>query len=228
MNGRIVEYSIGSLRIKIRVDRKVYMPSTATLCLARNLKVAKGTRVLDLGTGSGFLAILSSKLGAGEVVATDISARAIKAAKLNAILNSVNNIDFKLGSLYGPVESEQFDLIISNPPMTPSRKPLPRYTWGGFDGRAILDEVIRGAPAHLKSDGRLLIPIISIVGIGRTYKLMVESGFKVRVLDYLIHPFGNKLIELMDHLSRLPDSDYIYDSFGRPCWRLLIFEAIKN
>lgn len=228
MSRRIAEYRIGPISIKIRVDRKVYMPSAATLCLARNLRVVSGSRVLDLGTGSGFLAILASKLGAGEVVATDISERAIEAARQNALLNSADNIDFRLGSLYEPVKGECFDLIVCNPPMTPSKTPLPRYTWGGADGRAILDEVIRGAPAHLKSGGRLLIPAISLVGIGRTYRLILESGLRARVLDYLVHPFGKRLTELIRYLSSLPDADYVYDSHGRPCWRLLVFEAFRS
>ncbi len=229
MSGRrVIEYRIGSETIRIMIDRKVYMPSAATLCLARNLHVERGSRVLDLGTGSGFLAILASKLGAGEIVATDISPRALQAARINAMLNSVYNVDFRLGSLFEPVKGETFNLIISNPPMTPSKNPLPRYTWGGPDGREVLDKVIRGAPSRLKSGGRLIIPVISLVGIGRTYRLMIDSGFKIRVLDYLVHPFGKRLMKLLDYLSNLPDADYVYDSCWRPCWRLLVFEGVKS
>lgn len=228
MSGRIIEYRIGSTSVRLRIDRKVYMPSAATLCIAKNLRIEKGSRVLDLGTGSGFLAILASKLGAGEVIATDISARAIRVARINAMLNSVDNIDFRLGSLYEPVRGERLDFIVSNPPMTPSKTPLPRYTWGGANGREILDEVISNAPNHLRSGGRLLIPVISLVGIGKTYRLMVNSGFEVRVLDYIVHPFGKRLIGLLDYLQSLLDADYIYDSYGRPCWRLIIFEGIRS
>ena len=228
MSGRIIEYIIGSARIRIMADRKVYMPSAATLCLARNMRIESGSRVMDLGTGSGFLAILASKLGAGEVVATDISARAIRAAKSNAILNSADNIDFRLGSLYEPVIGEKFDLIVSNPPMTPSKNPLPRYTWGGADGREVLDRVIRGAVDHLRSGGRLLIPVISLVGIGRTYRLMADAGFNVKVLDYLTHPFGKRLMKLLDYLRSLPYADYVYDSYGRLCWRLLVLEGVRS
>lgn len=228
MSGRIIEYRVGSAHLRIMVDRKVYVPSAATLCLARNMKIESGSRVLDLGTGSGFLAILASKLGAEKVVATDISVRAIRAARINAMLNSADNIDFRLGSLYEPVRGEQFDLIVSNPPMTPSKNPLPRYTWGGADGRKVLDEVIRGASDHLRSGGRLLIPVISLVGIGRTYRLMLDSGFRIRILDYLVHPFGKRLMGLLDYLRSLSDADYIYDSYWRPCWRLLVFEGIMN
>ncbi|MCD6592121.1 MAG: 50S ribosomal protein L11 methyltransferase, partial [Thaumarchaeota archaeon] len=112
----VMEYRIGSQLVRIRVNRKVYMPSVATILLARNLREVKGLDVLDLGTGSGILAILASKLGARRVVATDISRRAISAAIDNARLNGVDNIEFRLGSLYEPVRGEVFDLIICNPP----------------------------------------------------------------------------------------------------------------
>ena len=71
--GRLIEYEVGSVVIRLIRGRKVYMPSAATLLIARNLEELDGAEILDLGTGSGFLAILSSKLGAGKVVATDVS-----------------------------------------------------------------------------------------------------------------------------------------------------------
>jgi len=226
--GKILEYRIRSIEVKIRLDRKVYLPSAASICLARNLKNVEGARVLDLGTGSGFLAILASKLGAREVIATDVSERALRAARENVALNVVKNVDLRLGSLYEPVKGECFDLIVCNPPMTPSRDPLPSYTWGGSDGRAVLDKVIVGAPEHLRNGGRLLIPVISLVGVGEAFKLMREVGLRPRALDYIVHPFGKTLRKLIGYLSRLPDAEYVYDGFGRPCWRLVVFEAVKG
>ncbi|MCD6312596.1 MAG: methyltransferase [Thaumarchaeota archaeon] len=225
---RILEYRIQSTDVKIRLNKKIYMPSAASISLARNLRKVEGARVLDLGTGSGFLAILASKLGAREVVATDISERALRDARKNAILNMVENIDFRLGSLYEPVKGEHFDLIVCNPPMTPSKIQLQRYTWGGADGRIVLDKVISEAPEHLREGGRLLIPVISLVGVGRTFRLMREVGLKPRAIDYVVHPFGKTLRKLLGYLSGLPDAEYVYDEFGRPCWRLIVFEAVKG
>ncbi len=223
----VLTFNIQGIPIKIKRDLKIYMPSVASILTAKNLKNLEDREVLDLGTGSGFLAITASKLGAKRVVATDVSSRALKAARENAVLNNVNNIEFRLGSLYEPVENELFDVIICNPPMTPSKKPLPRFTWGGADGRMILDEVIKGAPSHLKKKGRLIIPVISLVGIGKTFRLLREVGFEPRVLDYCIHEFGRTLLKLKTYLASLPDADFVYDGLGRPCWRLVLFEAVK-
>ncbi len=203
------------------------MPSAASLLIAENLRNLGDADVLDLGTGSGFLAIVASKLGARKVVATDISPRALRNAEENAALNGVDNIEFKLGSLYEPVKDYDFDVIICNPPMTPSANPLPRFTWGGADGRSILDQVIREAPQHLRRRGRLIIPTVSLVGIGRTYRLFSEVGLKPTVLDYCTYRFGETLRKLTEYLSKLPDADYVYDEMMKPCWRLVLFEASK-
>jgi len=223
---RIATFKVRGIEIKLVKDRKIYMPSAATKLIAENLHDVDGLRVLDLGTGSGILAILASKLGARSVVATDVSERAIRIARRNAEINHVE-IDFRAGDLFEPVEDELFDLIISNPPMTPSPTQLPRFTWGGVDGRLVLDRVIDGAPNHLRRGGRLLIPVVSLVGIGRAYQALLERGLTPRILDYQVHPFGKTLHRLLNHLKSLPDSDYFYDHLGRACWRIVLFEAIK-
>jgi len=226
--GRIIEYEVGSAVIRLVLNRKIYMPSAATMLIARNLGKLDGLEVLDLGTGSGFLAILSSKLGADRIVATDVSRRALEVARENARLNGVDNIDFRLGSVYEPVEDEVFDLIICNPPMTPSKDPLPEYTWGGIDGRAILEQVVKDAPRHLRRGGRLIMPVISLVGVDKVYALMRQAGLNPHAVDYVTHPFGKTLMRLLDHIKGLRDADFFYDGFGRPCWRLILFEAFKT
>ena len=224
---KITTFRVKGIEVKLIKDRKIYMPSAATRLIAENLHEIDGLRVLDLGTGSGVLAILASKLGARNVVATDISDRAIKIAKRNAEINGVE-IDFRIGDLFNPVRGELFDLIICNPPMTPSPIQLRRFTWGGVDGRLILDRIIDEAPSHLRRNGRLILPVISLVGIGRTYQALLERGFIPKILDYRVHPFGKTLHRLLNHLKSLPDSDYVYDHLGRVCWRLVLFEAIKT
>lgn len=113
-------------------------------------------RALDLGTGCGIQALLVSR-HAQAVVATDISERALAYAELNAQLNGVHNIDFRAGSLFEPVAGEAFDLIVSNPPfvITPRATGVPEYEYrdGGLIGDALVESVLRAAPAHLTPGG---------------------------------------------------------------------------
>lgn len=113
-------------------------------------------RVLDLGTGCGIQALHARRF-ADEVVATDISERALEIAWFNAQLNEVDGIEFRLGSLFEPVAGERFDRIVSNPPfvITPRRDDVPSYEYrdGGMVGDALVETVLRGLDAHLEPGG---------------------------------------------------------------------------
>lgn len=117
-------------------------------------------RALDLGTGCGIQALHAAR-HARHVVATDISRRAIGIARLNAELNGVDNIEFRIGSLFEPVAGELFDQIVSNPPFVitpripPGRQALPLYEYrdGGMVGDDLVASVLRDAKAHLSDGG---------------------------------------------------------------------------
>jgi SAM-dependent methyltransferase len=111
--------------------------------------------VLDLGTGSGIQALRAARYGR-RLVATDVSARALGYAALNAALNRVE-LDLRRGSLYEPVEGERFDRILSNPPfvITPRTAGVPEYEYrdGGLAGDELVEAVVRGAAEHLRPGG---------------------------------------------------------------------------
>lgn len=90
--------------------------STTRLCLRVLEKyIRAGVRVLDLGTGSGILAIAAAKLGASYVLALDIDQDAISNARENIKKNKVQKIiDLKLGTLGSKIPSDHFDLIAAN------------------------------------------------------------------------------------------------------------------
>ena len=89
--------------------------ATTQMCLKLLEKfVQLNFKVLDLGTGSGILAIASSKLGAQKVVALDIDSDAIDNAQKNLKLNKVSNINFRLGGLNSQVKPNYFDLAVAN------------------------------------------------------------------------------------------------------------------
>ncbi|MBO9626536.1 MAG: methyltransferase [Microbacterium sp.] len=128
----------------------------ASRTLAEIVMPVEVERALDLGTGCGIQALLVSR-HAGAVVATDISARALAYAELNALLNGVTNIEFRLGSMFEPVAGEAFDLIVSNPPfvITPRVEGVPEYEYrdGGLVGDALVEQFVRTAPDYLTPGG---------------------------------------------------------------------------
>jgi SAM-dependent methyltransferase len=128
----------------------------ASLTLAGLQLGRPADRTLDLGTGCGIQALHASRFS-GHVIATDISQRALAYASFNAEVNGIRNIEFRLGSMFEPVEGEQFDFIVTNPPfvITPRAEGVPSYEYrdGGRVGDAIVAEVIAGAGSHLRPGG---------------------------------------------------------------------------
>ncbi|TFV84695.1 class I SAM-dependent methyltransferase [Microbacterium sp. dk485] len=111
---------------------------------------------LDLGTGCGIQA-LRMRRSVSRVVATDVSERALAFTRLNALLNGVDGIETRAGSLFDPVAGGRFDRIASNPPfvITPRRSGVPAYEYrdGGRVGDALVAGVIRDAGTHLAPGG---------------------------------------------------------------------------
>lgn len=116
----------------------------------------RARRVLDVGTGCGIQA-LRARRDADAVVATDVSERALRLTRLNALLNGVDGIETRSGSLFEPVIGERFDRIVSNPPfvITPRAAGVPSYDYrdGGMVGDALVESFVTGAGAHLVPGG---------------------------------------------------------------------------
>lgn len=134
----------------------------ATRTLLAQVPPIRVARALDLGTGCGIVAMYLAHLGATHTIASDISERALTLARANAVLNGFGDrIEFRLGSLFEPVESERFDLIVSNPPfvITPrGDDEAERYEYrdGGMTGDELAATVVRSAVVHLAAGGSLV------------------------------------------------------------------------
>ena len=122
--------------------------------------------ILDLGTGSGVLAITMSRLRPrAEVTAVDASAAALQVALDNAARLRADRVRFRESDWYSALGNEQFDLILSNPPYVAAHDPHlgrgdlrfePRHALvAGKDGLDGIRSLVRGAPCHLIPGGWL-------------------------------------------------------------------------
>lgn len=180
------------LEFEVTPDVLIPRHDTETLVDEALLRMPGASTVLDIGTGSGCIAVsLAKQLPQASITAVDISGAALTVARRNAERNGVA-IEFLQGSLCEPVAGRSFDLIVSNPPYIPSRdiEELapevrdfdPRGALdGGADGLDIYKILIPAARSRLNPAGWLLVEI----GIGQAPD--VQQMFRA------LHGFGEPI-----------------------------------
>ncbi|WP_062078494.1 DUF7059 domain-containing protein [Demequina globuliformis] len=128
----------------------------ASTTLASITMRAPVQRTLDLGTGCGIQALHASQ-HSQQVVATDISRRALAFARFNEALNRPDGApwDVREGHLLEPVAGEQFDLVVSNPPFVISPPGTPRFEYrdGGLAWDGVVGALASGVGACLNPGG---------------------------------------------------------------------------
>jgi methylase of polypeptide subunit release factors len=158
--------------------------------LIRETSLVKGKTVLEIGTGTGLLALCCLEAQAAKVVATDVNPAAIGNAAYNAqILGFTGRLDLRLVPLddagaYSVIgESEKFDLIISNPPWEDA-EPATIDKYAYYDpGFGLLRSLLRDLKAHLRPGGKALLAYGSADAIRTLRQLADEYQLEVRVLD---------------------------------------------
>lgn len=167
--GEPVAYLLGRrgfLDFELVVTPAVLIPRPETEHLVEAALETPAARVLELGTGSGCIAIaLARAWPAATVDATDCSAEALTVATQNAAILGADGIRFRLGDWYEPVSGSQYNLIVANPPYIGEQAPEPDQGDARFEprlalraeesGLAALRTIIVGAPRHLEPAGRI-------------------------------------------------------------------------
>ena len=179
ISGEPIQYILGKaefMGFEFRVNPYVLIPRPETEILvetAIQYVTTSGSHnvtcinMLDLGTGSGCIAIsLAKLLPNSHITATDISDKALLAARENAELNCVR-VNFVQSDLFGGLHPTSYDLIVSNPPYIPSLEiqdlqpeigyePISALD-GGSDGLDFYHRIIKDAPQYLKGNGYLIM-----------------------------------------------------------------------
>ena len=158
--------------------------------LIHDSPLVEGKRILEIGTGTGLVALCCLRAGAAEVVATDINSAAVANARYNAMLLGVEDrLDVRLvasdnATAYAAIDgSETFDLIISNPPWEdgiPNRIDDFAFIDPSFE---LLQSLLGELRSHLNPHGRALMAYGCVTAIRRAEELAQESDLDCRRLD---------------------------------------------
>ena len=188
-----VAYLVGQREfwsLNIAVTPAVLVPRPDTellveLALQRLAAIPTGS-VLDLGTGSGAIALaIASERPHARVTGIDVCPAALAVAKHNAAALGLSRIDWRLGSWFEPVTDTRFDVIVSNPPYVAAgdaalarlvAEPLLALV-PGPTGLEALGAIIERAAAHLAADGWLLLEHGSAQGAD-VARLFAQRGFR--------------------------------------------------
>jgi len=178
-------------------EKTVFVPNLIGLLNASTMVVRPGETVFDASTGCGVHAILAAKLGAGRVVACDLSPYAIKAARRNAELNGVaDRCTFVAASFEDALRrlKGRVDLVVSTLPNTPSghkyareraMKETPlvsRFLIGGPGGGSLSAQLVRAAAPKLSRRGRMHLHTVDWNDKTLVRSALREAGLEPRVV----------------------------------------------
>ncbi|HZP87101.1 MAG TPA: peptide chain release factor N(5)-glutamine methyltransferase [Burkholderiales bacterium] len=165
--GEPIAYLVGTREFygrSFRVSPAVLIPRPETELLIDaalgSMSGRQPKQVLDIGTGSGCIAItLARAWPHAKVIAVDLLEDALQIARENANLHAALNLELRQGDCFAPVQGVAFDVIVSNPPYVAAgdahlkigdlRFEPSVALVGGEDGLALLERIIARAPAHM-------------------------------------------------------------------------------
>lgn len=171
-------------------DRTVFPPSAlgkffSTTILSRYQSKIVNGHVLDIGTGSGILAVSAGLLGANHVTAIDLNKSALTAVTESWKLNGLDPemLTARESNVFQSLTpGETFDVIVANPPVQPFIRTDPthiqdRSDWIAWneaekDGRGVFDRILQEGPRWLSPNGVLLITTTSRYGDQETQKIL--------------------------------------------------------
>lgn len=180
---------------ELRDIDQVYQPAADSHLLAVTVAadIEAGRRLLDVGTGSGYVADVVRKEHDISAVGIDLNPLACQQAR-------ARDLAVVRGNLVSPFESDAFDLVCCNPPYLPD---APAGVWddwmetavtGGDEGRAVIDAFLSDVGRILRPDGTIYLLISTVTGLDEVQSLAAENGFESAVIAEESHSFETLLV----------------------------------
>ena len=194
LQGEPIAYILGEreffgLNFRITPDVLIPRPETELLVelALQRIPLQEPKRVLDLGTGSGAIALtIAHERPLAEVTAVDASAAALEVARENGRRLGIANVSFVCSNWFDVLDEQHFDLIVSNPPYVAADDPhlqqgdLPfepqSALASGADGMDDIRRIVSRAPGYVRPGGWLLLEH-GYDQAGQVSRLLQQAGF---------------------------------------------------
>ncbi|WP_135822495.1 HemK2/MTQ2 family protein methyltransferase [Halostella litorea] len=186
------------------LETEVYQPAEDSdlLATAAVEAVAAGDRVLDVGTGSGYVAgTVAAETGA-RVVASDLNPHACRQARERAAEAGVD-LDVVRADLVAPFRDGAFDAVLFNPPYLPANEEAERDDWmevalsGGETGRAVVDPFLDAVGRVLAPSGVVLLLVSSLTGVDEVLARAADRGFAAETVAEESFPFETLTVQAL-------------------------------
>jgi release factor glutamine methyltransferase len=168
----------------------VYQPAEDSRLLASAAveHVESGDRVIDVGTGSGFVAATIATETGATVIGTDLNPDACRQAR-------ERGVEAIRADLLDPFASSSVDVVVSNPPYLPTDPDEAWSDWmevalsGGESGLAVIEPLLADVGRVLRPGGAVLMLVSSLTGVEDVVGLAADAGFSAAVVAEESFPF---------------------------------------
>jgi release factor glutamine methyltransferase len=172
------------------LETDVYQPAEDSELLASVAReqVDAGDRVLEIGTGSGYVAEAVVSATGARTIASDLNPHACRAA-------SERGLDAVRADLVAPFRADSFDVVLCNPPYLPTDPADELDDWmevalsGGESGLAVIEPLLATVSRVLRSGGCVLLLVSSLTDVDAVVALADEQGFGAVALDDTSFPY---------------------------------------
>ncbi|MFC7199269.1 HemK2/MTQ2 family protein methyltransferase [Halospeciosus flavus] len=172
------------------VETEVYQPAEDSQLLAEQAVAEVGSDhcVLEVGTGSGFVAQRVAEESGARVVASDLNPHACRQAR-------ERGIEAVRADLVTPFRDDAFDVVLFNPPYLPEDAAAAREDWmevaltGGETGREVIDPFLDAVGRVLAPDGFVLLLVSTLTGVDEVVERAADNGFSAAALADESFPF---------------------------------------
>lgn len=173
----------------------VYQPAEDSRLLAETVlgEIETGSRVLDVGTGSGYVAWRLREEADANALGTDLNPEACEQA-------ANRGVPAIRGNLFDPFRDAVFDVVVCNPPYLPTP---PHQEWddwmeralsGGEDGRAMIDPFLKGVCRVLRPDGEAYVLMSTLTDPEAVRAFAEDHGLASEIVDEESYPFEKLLV----------------------------------